>query len=1057
MDIRFSYDKRFDNLIGRIRKKHGEDIMKFSGVHPDQLDMARFTREFLFNGKSKSVADYSVDANANIDDRSVVSFDHEVAKAESKLNALNIIWNYIMKVINERGQEGALKTANEAIESIIDCSLYLNDSHFSHKAYCYSFDLTPLVMEGMPFVKKVKIGPPQHLSSLINLVVQSTAFISNQIAGACLYKDQGLVIESDKSSLEIPTVQEFVNRFDLSHAFTNAQGEWESSDISDEGYRIWEDGRFINLRRIYRRKYDGDIYTITTQSGKKARVSVDHVFKVMYRDRYIEVKAGDLRLYDTVVNTYHTRPEVDKESVDYRHGQFDGIIAGDGSITEPNISSIRVAINYSQKFIADFLDGYCKETFGKIGSLDKGHKCWDYRLHSREALKAVKSRFTNGLDSYTKNIDVRGKSLGYLAGFLDGIMASDGSYSSHVMSVSLTNDNMISTIQLILDRLGIDYTRTTDDSRRGNRKDSYKLRIDRSVKHYFSLFNYRYKSNQKYQKIYTGEIYYRGKSACAKSQGPSRIFSTPAQKNIVRMSDTDKRHKVQNYRDLHFDVITSIDISANDHEFVYEVETETGWYSTGGILTHNCSFPNLLIYMDYFARKDLGRRYWESPSNMIVLEQSFQNLVYSLNFSFRGSQSAFSNISIYCRYFLDELFSNITYPDGSKIDMDSVQTMQKLFLNWFNQESEVQIFTFPVLTANLVTEDRVIKDKDFLDYVSEANLPFGVLNFYTGPATCLSSCCRLRTKLVREHTNSLGTGSVSIGSHRVCTINLPRIAIEAEGDENKFFEILDKRLELTIAVLNAHRYILEDLIAGNRLPLYTHDWMFLKKQYSTVGLLGPYEACKFMGMNITDARGTDFTIKILDRINEVNLKEEKKWNDGRLFNLELIPGEQAAIKLCEADKMIYPSFSNPYVMYSNQFIPLIERADLHSRINLQGQFDSRAQGGCIMHINMDHRINNKEQMKKLIIASTKAGALYYAVNFNIAVCEEGHINVGKIKVCNKCGKKIVRNLTRVVGFITDVSDWNEVRRWEYDNRHFYDPEVESSLEETELIAAGTIM
>jgi len=187
-------------------------------------------------------------------------------------------------------------------------------------------------------------------------------------------------------------------------------------------------------------------------------------------------------------------------------------------------------------------------------------------------------------------------------------------------------------------------------------------------------------------------------------------------------------------------------------------------------------------------------------------------------------------------------------------------------------------------------------------------------------------------------------------------------------------------------------------------------------------------------------------IECMDLINDLNMREEKDYNDKRRFNLELIPAEQAAIKLCEADKMIFPSFQNPYTLYSNQFVPLIDNADIYTRMVLQGRFDSRAQGGCIMHINMDHRLNNKEQMKSIIRASTKAGALYYAVNLNIALCEDGHINVGKVSLCHTCNKPIVTNMTRVVGFITNVSDWNKVRRWEYERRHFYSTEETTDLE-----------
>jgi anaerobic ribonucleoside-triphosphate reductase len=77
-------------------------------------------------------------------------------------------------------------------------------------------------------------------------------------------------------------------------------------------------------------------------------------------------------------------------------------------------------------------------------------------------------------------------------------------------------------------------------------------------------------------------------------------------------------------------------------------------------------------------------------------------------------------------------------------------------------------------------------------------------------------------------------------------------------------------------------------------------------------------------------------------------------------------------------------------------------------------------------------------MQRLIESAAKLGALYFAVNLNIAWCLSNHASVGKnITTCHTCGGPIVRNMTRVVGFITDVSDWSKVRRWEYDRRYFY--------------------
>ena len=674
MNIRFSFDQRFEYLFGKIKEKHGEDILRFAGVHPEQLDLAKFTRDFLFTNPDEdiSVSDLSVDSNANVDDKSVVAFDHESAKSFNKFNALHIIWEYILKTQDILGtpREKSSRLANSAIENIITCGIYLNDSHFVHKAYCYAFDLTNLVYEGMPFVKKVHIGPPAHMSSYIDLIIQSVAFISNQIAGAA-------------------------------------------------------------------------------------------------------------------------------------------------------------------------------------------------------------------------------------------------------------------------------------------------------------------------------------------------------------------------------------------------------------------SLPNLLLYMDYFIRKDYGERYWENPDTLTQVEQGFQSLVYSLNFSFRGSQSAFTNMSVYDKGFMTELFGHTVYPDGTKPDFDSIYKLQELYLDWFNRESQKQSFTFPVLTANMEVDEeaaragnkRVPLDMSFVDMISEQNLPYGIQNFYAGEATSLSMCCRMRSSVKSKgHTYSLGTGSVSTGSHRVCNIPLPRIAIESNGNKAEFFRILKHRIVEVHAVLHAHREIIKEMIKiKGKLPLYEHHWMELSKQYSTVGIIGPYEACAFMGMDIITPEGRDFVVEIMDFINEENLKEQERWDDGREFNLELIPGEQANIKVCEADKMLFPSFfkNSKYKnikLYANQFIPLPKKVPVWDRLTLQGVFDSRAQGGCILHINVDHRFRNKEQMKRLILSAVSSGVISFAVNHNIARCVNSHISVGIYTKCPECGSKIISNRTRVVGFNTEVSDWHKIRREEYKLRHFYnftdeDPE-EGFPEEMEATHAS---
>lgn len=121
--------------------------------------------------------------------------------------------------------------------------------------------------------------------------------------------------------------------------------------------------------------------------------------------------------------------------------------------------------------------------------------------------------------------------------------------------------------------------------------------------------------------------------------------------------------------------------------------------------------------------------------------------------------------------------------------------------------------------------------------------------------------------------------------------------------------------------------------------------------------------------------------------------------------------ENSAIKLAAKDKVM--KLQNEYELYSNQFIPLIAEADMLDRIRLQGMFDSQFSGGSILHINCDSKVEDVNCMQNMIETTAKLGTVYFAINYNLQKCEDGHMSVGKANVCQVCGKPITDNYIRV--------------------------------------------
>lgn len=450
---------------------------------------------------------------------------------------------------------------------------------------------------------------------------------------------------------------------------------------------------------------------------------------------------------------------------------------------------------------------------------------------------------------------------------------------------------------------------------------------------------------------------------------------------------------------------------------------------------------DLLVIMSYFVKNALDTlsdcHYKFASTNDVwaYVKEVLTSYIYTINQPFRSNQSAFTNVSVYDDKFLNTLCEDIYFPDGSQPDSETIQKLQELFLDIMNEELDRTPVTYPVVTACFcVDEDGNIQDHKFLDMIADKNLKWGFINIYCGDNSTLSSCCRLRSSTDNEYFNSFGAGSTKIGSLGVVTLNLPRAAVRANGDKSEFLKNVEQLTELACKINNVKRHIIKQRIDNGNLPLYTNGYMDLNKQYSTTGVTGLNEALYFLGEEVLSENGQDLQMQTIDTINRVNDTMQKKYKVPT--NCEQTPSENSAVKLANKDKLL--KYQNHFELYSNQFIPLIVNADMLDRIKLQGMFDREFSGGAICHINVESRITDRDDQKKLIIECAKKGVVYFAINYLLQRCTNEHMTVGNDKQCNVCGSEITDYYTRVVGFLTNVKNWNRVRRTvDFPNRQWY--------------------
>lgn len=361
---------------------------------------------------------------------------------------------------------------------------------------------------------------------------------------------------------------------------------------------------------------------------------------------------------------------------------------------------------------------------------------------------------------------------------------------------------------------------------------------------------------------------------------------------------------------------------------------------------------------------------------------------------------------------------------------------------WVDNEEHLYSLPSGIITHNCniaVDENKNIIDRDFLNWACKVNLDRGVFNIYVNDGNKIASCCRYVSDFAdmkKYRADTFGNGGLNIGSTRVITINLPRLALKANGDYQLFFRLLDEVLEDIRLLHKVHREeILKRRIdAGFIKFIKPLNWIHINNLFATIGINGIYEMTYFMGFDIFTDEGQMFVLDVLKTIEDKSTEYSK--TDGWAYNVEEIPGESAAVVFAQKDTLLYEQ--SDFKLYSNQYIPLIVDASVIDRIKISGKFMNMTSGGGILHLNIEEKLIKPEQMRFLIEKTVEYGVPHFAINYGFGICENNHTSiVGAKPTCPICGSKITDYMTRIIGYFTKVSSWNKVRReYEFKRRKF---------------------
>ena len=405
-------------------------------------ERVRYMKNYQTNGQNAATSS-ATDPNANMNLKNVANMGAEVYKPDNRKTQRIMLYDSIKDLYSE-------KLAKQYLKDLTGHLIYSHDEASTPVLmnYCEAVSLYP-ILNGTASLDGTGTEAPKNLQSFCGQLINATFLLAGQCKGACLYKDQKLIVEINGIRQTIKAkdlVEKYLNNI---KEFTNYQGTWEYSDVND--VKIFEDGVFVPLKKVYRRKYDNKIYKITSHTGKIAFTSKDHIFKAFRAGQACEVKAEELRKFETVF--INREIPFDINSVDYKKGWIKGMLLGDGCLTQPDM--VQLSVNYEQIYYGNIFNQYSKEIYNDELHQNKGHKCYQYETHKKD-FSALLKEDINGSNAFDKNVDLTNKSIDYKIGLLDGILCSDGRYSNN-LSIELVNKGVIDSIIYILQELGLNY------------------------------------------------------------------------------------------------------------------------------------------------------------------------------------------------------------------------------------------------------------------------------------------------------------------------------------------------------------------------------------------------------------------------------------------------------------------------------------------------------------------------------------------------------------------------------------------------------------------------
>lgn len=335
------------------------------------------------------------------------------------------------------------------------------------------------------------------------------------------------------------------------------------------------------------------------------------------------------------------------------------------------------------------------------------------------------------------------------------------------------------------------------------------------------------------------------------------------------------------------------------------------------------------------------------------------------------------------------------------------------------------------------------------------------------------TCMGCRSFLTPDRFTDTGVGNIANaknyveGKHKyygrfnqgVVTINLPDVALSSGGDYDKFWDILDERLELCHRALQCRHERLRGTKSDVAPILWQHGALarlekgetidkLLYGGYSTIslGYAGLYECVKYMtGVSHTDEHGKPFALKVMKKLNDACAKWKAEENiDYSVYGTPLESTTYKFAKCLQKRFGIIPGVTDKNYITNSYHVHVTEKIDAFTKLKFESEFQKLSPGGAISYVEIPNMQNNIEAVMTLI-RYIYDNIMYAELNTKSDYCHkcgfDGEIKVVKedgkyIWECPQCGNRDESKLTvvrRTCGYLGS-NFWNQGRTQEIAER-----------------------